>query len=128
MNNTEAAFQSRIVPRTISSMRWLAVLCAFAGALRYGWLWGLAFLLGATAAYLNFTWLHHAVESLTPGAKPPKKRIFFFLALRYALLAAGGSVIVKVFGMSLIAAAGGLLIPAGAILFAIIYELIHDRA
>lgn len=121
----EALFQTRMLSRVFRAMQLTSVAGALAGWYWLGWRWALAFLLGAAAAYLNFAWLHRAAESLVPGAPPAKKRVFVFLALRYLLLGAAGYVIVKVFGMSIIAAAGGLLVPAAAILSIIIYELIH---
>jgi hypothetical protein len=124
-SEAEFPFQTLMMPRVLRAMEVLSAAGALAGWSWLGWRWGLAFLLGAAAAYLNFLWLHRAVESLVPGAPPAKKRVFVFLAIRYVLLGAAGYVIVKVFGMSIIAAAGGLLIPAAAILSIIIYELIH---
>lgn len=90
-----------------------------------GWAWGLTFLFGAAASYFNFSWLHQAVESMGPDARPTRKRLFVFVALRYALLGAGGYVIVRVFGMSAIGALIGLCVPVAAVTVEILYELVH---
>jgi hypothetical protein len=123
--NAEPDFYSRALARVHRHMVFVAAAGTVAAVIFNGWLWGLAFLLGAVASYLNFSWLHHAVEALGPEAKPPRKRVFVFVALRYLLLGAGGYVIVKVFGMNAIAAIAGLFVPVAAIIAEILYELVH---
>jgi hypothetical protein len=125
--NAEAVFQHRALRRTYVLMRVLAAAGAMAGLAAKGWLWALAFLLGAGASYFNFAWLHQAVETLGPGAPPPRRRIFVFLAARYLLLGGAGYVTIKIFGMNAVAALAGLFVPLAAILLEILYELIHER-
>ena len=126
--NAEAAFTDRALRRTYVLMRVLAAAGAMAGLAAKGWLWALAFLLGAGASYFNFAWLHQAVETLGPGAPPPPpKRVFVFLAARYLLLGGAAYVTIKIFGMNAVAALAGLFVPVAAILFEILYELIHER-
>jgi hypothetical protein len=119
----DAAFYERVLRRMY---RWMA-LAAAAGTMAalwwQGWRGAVAFLLGAAVAYWSFKWLHEAVESLAPGAPPPRKRVFVFLALRYAGFGLGGYVIVNLFGMNAIAAMCGLFVPVAAVLIEIIYEL-----
>jgi hypothetical protein len=120
----EAAFYERALRRVY---RWMAA-CAAAGVVAAfvlrGWRGAVAFALGAAAAYYSFRWLHEAVDSLAPGAPPPRKRVFLFLGLRYGLFGLGGYVIVKVFGMNAIAALLGLFVPVAAFLIEVIYELV----
>jgi hypothetical protein len=113
--------------RIYKGMKWLAAGGALAALPFLGGLWSLAFLLGAAVAYLNFTWLHQVVDALAPGAQSARKRVYLFVAIRYLFLGAAGYVIVKVFGMNVIATLSGLFIPAGAVIVEILYELVHDR-
>lgn len=106
-------------------MGWMAGGIAIGVALWAGWLAALAFLLGAAGAYLNFSWLKQMVASLGPDAPPATKRVWVLFVIRYGLLAAGGYVIVKVFGMNGIAALAGLFVPVAAIFAEILYELVH---
>ena len=65
------------------------------------------------------------VGGLGPGGKAPRKRVYVFFLLRFGLLAAGGYVIVKVFGLNGIAALAGLFVPVAAVILEIVYELVH---
>jgi len=85
----------------------------------------LAFVLGAVAAYFNFTRLEQMVEALGPDARHVSMRAYVFFLLRFGLLLGGGYVIVKVFGLNGIAAIAGLFVPLAAIIFEALYELIH---
>jgi hypothetical protein len=108
----------RIIP-------WLSAGAALAAAAWKGPLTGFAFLLGAVASYLNFSWLHQMVEGLGPGGRPPRKRVYVLFLLRFGLLAVGGYVIVKIFGMNGIAALAGLFVPVAAVICEILYELTY---
>jgi lysylphosphatidylglycerol synthetase-like protein (DUF2156 family) len=121
----DSEFYHRAFSRVYRCILFLGVVVSLVVGIAKGWLWGLAFLLGAAAACLNFSWLHQAADALGPDARPTRKRVFLFIVLRYLLLGAGGYVIVKVFGMNAIAAVCGLLVPVAAILLEIIYELVH---
>jgi hypothetical protein len=123
----EAAVYDNAVRRIFRGMLWLACIGALATLGLRGWLSALAFLLGAAASCLNFSWLHQAVDALAPGAPPPRKRLAVFLMLRYVLLGGAGYVIVRVFGMNVYAAVTGLFVPVAAVLGEVIYELVHDR-
>ncbi len=127
--NPDEAFFERVMRRTYRGM----VLAAGAGALAalwfLGWRWAVAFLAGAAGAYFSFSWLHDAVVAIGPDRRPPRKRVVAFAALRYVILGAAGYVIVKVFGMNAIGALVGLFVPAAAVIFEILYELLaHERA
>ncbi|MGE5569719.1 MAG: ATP synthase subunit I [Rhodospirillales bacterium] len=124
----EELIYEQAVGRIYRGMKWLAGAVALAALPFLGGLWALAFLLGAAASYLNFAWLHQVVNALGPNARPARKRVFWFVALRYLLLGGAGYVIVKVFGLNVIAALSGLFVPVVAVIGEILYELIHDRA
>ena len=92
-----------------------------------GWRWGLGYILGAAAGYLNFRWLKKLVDSLGEAAsgKPPRARVAVFLGLRYLLLGAGGYVILNFSALSMAAAAVGLFVPVAAVILEILFELIY---
>jgi hypothetical protein len=121
----EAGFYRRALARVYLGMAWIAALGVAAAAVWVGWLAGLAFLLGAAGSYLSFHWLEQVVGAMGPGSRPAPRRVYAFFALRYLLLALGGYVIVKVFGMNAIAALAGLFVPVAAIICEILYELVH---
>ena|SRR5579871_895457 len=108
------------------------VALAAAGCLGYtiwrGWKWGLAYLLGAAASYLNFRWLKRAVDALTGALSArPSPKYAILIGLRYALLGAGAYVIVNFTSLSLLAASIGLLVPVAAVILEIVYELVTDH-
>lgn len=85
------------------------------------------FLAGSTIAILNFRWLRKGVGSIGDTNRPPKMRSAVFLGMRYVLLAAALYAMMKFFGISLMAALAGLLIPVAAAVVEILYELIYAR-
>lgn len=127
-SNSEAVHFDRAIERIRRAMLWLSVAGAAVAAGWKGWEWGLGFLAGAAVSLLNFVWLHQLVATLGEGARRPRKRLVWFLALRYVLLGLGGYVIVKFFGLNLAAGLIGLLVAAAAVILEIIYELIYARA
>ena len=127
-SNSEAAHFDLAIERIRRAMLWLSVAGAAVAAGWKGWEWGLGFLAGAAVSLLNFVWLHQSVAALGEGARRPRKRLLWFLALRYVLLGLGGYVIVKFFGLNLAAGLIGLLVAAAAVILEIIYELIYARA
>ena len=91
-----------------------------------GWRWGLAYLLGAAASYLNFHWLKRVVEALGAAITARRSPKFVILiGLRYLVLAAGAYVIVNFTSLSLPAALVGLFVPVAAVILEIIFELIY---
>jgi ATP synthase I chain len=121
----EADSSGQALRRVYRIMPWLTGVVAVGTSVWKGPLTGFAFLLGAVAAYLNFSWLHQMVEGLGPGGRPPRKRVYVLFLLRFGLLAVGGYVIVKIFGMNGIAALAGLFVPVAAVTVEILYELVH---
>jgi hypothetical protein len=93
-----------------------------------GWKWGLAYLLGGAASYLNFRWLKRLVEGLGPAPRVRLRPKFaIIMGLRYLVLAAGAYVIVNFTSLSLPAALAGLFVPVAAVILEIIFELIYAR-
>ncbi len=123
----EEVFYENALRRIYGGMKWLTAGVALVALPVLGGLWSLAFMLGALAAYVNFIWLHEVVNALSPDAPPTRKRVYVFVALRHVLLGVFGYVIVKIFGMNVIAALSGLFVPAAAVVVEILYELVHDR-
>lgn len=110
--------------------RWIAVLAA-AGTLAAVKMGGAAagggFLAGAVGSYFNFRWMVRLVEALGPDGKRPGKLLAVVSAGRYLLFGILGYVIVKYFGVSLMAVLVGFLVVAGAVMAEILYELIYVR-
>jgi hypothetical protein len=93
-----------------------------------GWRWGLAFLLGAAASWLNFRWLKRVVDALGGAARArPSPQFAVLIGLRYLLLAAGAYVIVSFTTLSLPAALTGLFVPVAAVILEIVFELVYAR-
>jgi hypothetical protein len=123
---TDEAFLEHAQARLWTAMLMLSAGGSVAALVLYGWQWSLGYLAGAIASLANFRWLHQLTASL--DGRRPRKRLLVFLLLRYFLLGLGGYVIVKFFGLNLVAALVGLLVAAGAVIFEILYELIYARA
>jgi hypothetical protein len=93
-----------------------------------GWKWAVAYLLGAAASYLNFRWLKRVVDALGGALTArPSPKFAILIGLRYALLGAGGYVIVNFTSLSLPAALTGLFVPVAAVIGEIIFELLIER-
>jgi len=93
-----------------------------------GWTWGVAFLLGAAASYLNFRWLKRVVDALGGAVQArPSPKFAILIGLRYLLLAAGAYVIVNLTTLSLPAALTGLFVPVAAVILEILFELLYAR-
>ncbi|HWR52313.1 MAG TPA: hypothetical protein VN428_14470 [Bryobacteraceae bacterium] len=118
----ETAFYERAIARVY---RWIIIAAAVGtiAALAWrGWETAVPFALAAMASYFSFKWLHEVVDALGPDARPGK-RVFVLAGLRYALIGLGAYVIVKVFGMSGLAAVMGLFVAVVAVIAEIIFEL-----
>jgi hypothetical protein len=119
---------ARAIARIYRGLWCFGAAGAVAAAVFGGLAWALAFLVGAIGACFSFSWLHQAVNALGSGSKPPSKLVVVFAGARYLILAAGGYVIVKVFGMNAIGALAGLFVPVASVIFEVFYELVHERA
>src|SRR5262245_27839792 len=118
-------FFGRAVGRIYRWMLILTAACSLAGFLLRGWHWGIGFLAGALAAYLNFRWLKQIVDALGAAAvRRPRVRVAIFLGLRYLLLGLGAYAILNYSALSLPAALMGLFVPAAAVMGEILFELV----
>jgi len=123
MPQNDPAFYERALRR----IKLLILILGAAGALILA-VWknlrfGGGFLVGAAASYLSFWRWQRVAESIGPGKRRAPK--WTVLALRMILLIAGAYVIISLTGFNPTAAVIGLLLPAAAVTFEIIYELIH---
>ncbi len=126
--DAEAVFYERAMRRIYRGIAIAGAAGLVAALWMKGWQAGLAFLIAAAGSYFSFSSLHQAVKALGPEARPMRKRVIAFVALRYVVLFTGVYVIVKVFGMNAIAALAGLFVPVAAVVVEILYELVHERA
>lgn len=108
------------------------IASAVLGTLAAFWYEGLrgsaGFLIGAAFSIVNFRWMKQIAGAL--GSKGPPKTMgrAIVFGMRYFLFGLIGYVIVKVFGISLLAVLAGLFAAAAAVVLEIIYELIYARA
>ncbi len=125
----DEAWYAGAVARMLRSMAWLTGAGTLAALALGGWRAGAGFLAGSLASYLNFRWLKRTAEAVGRGAsgKPPRARVAVLLGLRYALLGAGGYVIVKSSIVSLPAALAGLFVSVAAVILEAIFELVYAR-
>jgi len=125
---TDEVHFDRALGRIRRAMLWLSLAGSAAAWLLYSWQHGAGFLAGALASLANFRWLHQLAASLGEGGQRLRRRVMWFLVLRYLLLGAAGYVIVKIFGLNLVAALAGLFVAVAAVILEIVYELIYARA
>jgi hypothetical protein len=125
---TDEVYFDRALGRIRLAMMWLSLGGTAAALVLYSWRHGLGFLAGALASLANFRWLHQLAASLGEGGHRLRRRVMWFLVLRYLLLGAAGYVIVRVFGLDLAAALTGLFVAVAAVIIEIVYELIYARA
>ena len=123
MDPDQALYDTALRRITRSSMAIAAAVCLVC-LLWKGWRWGVAFLLGAGASYLNFRWLKRVVDALQARPSP---KFAILIGLRYLLLAAGAYVIVNLTTLSLPAALTGLFVPVAAVILEILFELLYAR-
>jgi hypothetical protein len=111
-------------------IRWIVLIGGAGAAVAWtigGWTWGVAFLFGAFASYLNFHWLRRLVENLGPATmqKPPRTRTAVVLGLRYLLLGLGAYLILKTTPLHLPSALVGLFVAVVAALAESVAELVR---
>ncbi len=122
------AFYSGALRRISRFMIGLAVACAAAAWLRFGWRIALGFACGCAIAYLNFHWLERVVNALgdrlTMTGKPQSgKGVVVRFLLRYFLMALAAYAIFTVSRASLYGLLAGLFLPVAGIACEAAYEL-----
>jgi hypothetical protein len=122
---SERDFLDRALGRIHTIMLWLIAAGCVVSPVAAGWRGLVGFFLGAAIAYFFFRWVREMTDSLVPGGPPPRKRLVFFLVSRYVIFGVSGYVIVKYFGISMLAALAGLSVSVAAILLEILYELLY---
>ncbi len=126
----EQLLPGRAIGRIHVAIACLSAAGALAATLYGGWRWGLGFLTGAAASWVNFRWLKQLVDSLGSAVegRRPRSRVAVLFGLRYVLLAAGAYVILNFSALSVAAALIGLFVPAAAVILEILFELVYARA
>lgn len=123
MQQNDAGFYRRALRRIKLLILILGLAAAVILAVWKDLRFGGGFLIGAAVSYLSFWRWERVVESIGPGK--PRRPPWWTLALRLAVLLAGAYVIISLTGFNPAGAVIGLLVPAAAVTFEMIYELIH---
>jgi hypothetical protein len=128
MTTADGAFYERAYVRLSRFMVAFSVLGTLAVWYRFGLAAGAGFLVGAAVSMVNFRWLKQLAEAI--GSKGPPRKLWRAVVFggRYLLFGLACYVIVKVFGINVLAILAGLLVAAAAVLSEIIFELIYARA
>jgi hypothetical protein len=127
MGTTEGSFFEEAYRRLFRFMAVVVALGAIAAFVWKGLPGGVGFLVGAAFSVVNFRWLKQLTDAL--GRKGPPKQLWRAVVFggRYFLFGAVAYVIVKMFGINLLAVLAGLLVASAAVLLEIVYELIYAR-
>ncbi|MCP5117127.1 MAG: hypothetical protein GY953_40400 [bacterium] len=125
--STDELFYQRAMRRIYVNMLCLSIAGTVLTAWRVGWVWGLGFLLGATASALNFRWLHETVDAIGPGGKKRGRGLGIVLSLRYVIFGLIGYIVVRYFKIDIMAALVGLFVAVAAVVLEIVYELVYAR-
>ena len=125
---TEESFYSGAYRRIVLHMLWLAGASAAALWVRYGWRFGVAFVLGCGLAFLNFYWLKRVISGLADratGTQQPQGSAGLVLRflLRYALAGLAAYVILRSSVLNVFGLLAGLFLPVAAIFMEAAYEV-----
>ena len=123
MQEAEGGFYDRALRRIWALTLVLGAGGAFALLALRGSRTALGFLLGAALSILNFRGLEMLVNALG-GSRKPGLLAALFMGLRYLLAGITLYVIVKLLGFQPVPVLAGLLVPFGAAVLEILYELI----
>ena len=113
--------------RALQRIRWWTALAALAGAAAWvagqGFRPAAGFLLGSSLSTLNFRGIEMLAGALGSSKSP---RVFapLLMVFRYALAGGALYVIVRILGFTPLPVLAGLLVPFGAVVLEILYELI----
>jgi hypothetical protein len=113
--------------RALQRIRWCTALIALAGAAAWaagqGFRPAAGFLLGSSLSALNFRGIEMLAEALG-SSKRPRALATLLIVFRYALAGVALYVIVRILGFAPLPVLAGLLVPFGAAVLEILYELI----
>jgi ATP synthase I chain len=113
--------------RALQRIRWWAALAALAGATAWaagqGFRPAAGFLLGSSISALNFRGIEMLAGALG-SSKRPRAFAALLMVFRYALAGGALYVIVRILGFTPLPVLAGLLVPFGAVVLEILYELI----
>ena len=115
----------RTASRVTRTMLLVTVIGSLIALSWRGWPWGMGFLLGAAASWMNFRWMRRFVAGLGPDGKPSWFTLLF--TLRYGLLAGAAYVILKYSKLSLSAMLAGLFVSLAAVVIEVLIQLIYAR-
>lgn len=120
----DGQFFERAISR-ISKIMYALAAAGIAAAFAWrGWKWGLGFLVGAGASWLNFVCLKAIVDALG-RRQPTRKRTLVLAVFRYVLLGLGAYAILIYSSISIVAALMGLFVSAAAVIVEILFELVY---
>ncbi|HTW65590.1 MAG TPA: hypothetical protein VME17_13265 [Bryobacteraceae bacterium] len=122
MQVNDPAFYDQVIRRITRIILVLGVAGAIGVAAAKGLKSGLAFLIGSAISYTSFHGWRRLVDVLVPTAK---KRTPTFFVFRLVALVAIAYAIIKILGLSIAAAALGLLVSGAAVVLELVYELIY---
>jgi ATP synthase I chain len=113
--------------RALQRIRWCTALIALAGAAAWaagqGFRPAAGFLLGSSLSALNFRGIEMLAGALG-SSKKPRAFSVLLMVFRYALAGGALYVIVRILGFTPLPVLAGLLVPFGAVVVEILYELI----
>ena len=124
MTTTDGLFFDRAVGRISKIMLALAGGGTAAAFAWRGWRWGVGFVVGAAASWLNFVCLKAIVDALG-RTQPTRKRTLGLAVFRYLLLGLGAYAILIYSSISIVAALLGLFVSAAAVIVEILFELAY---
>lgn len=121
----DAVFYGRALNRIDRISIGLGVIAVIVMGLIDGWKSGLACAAAAAISVYNFQRLKRLARAIESSRETPRSSATaVLLGLRYILLLGACFVIIKVFGVSVLAIFAGLMISVAAVLIEIVYELI----
>jgi hypothetical protein len=113
--------------RAFQRIRWWTALTTVAGTTAWAAIQGVrpgaGFLCGSAISVLNFRGIEMLAGSLG-SSKRPRAFAALLMVFRYALAGGALYVIVRILGFAPLPVLAGLLVPFGAVVLEILYELI----
>jgi hypothetical protein len=120
----DPAFYDRALARIDRLTIAVGALAIIGGGLKLGWRGAIGCAIGAALSFLNLKMWKALANAIGDTGKRPRTGSAVLLGLRYLLLGLLVFVIIKYFGVGLLAIFAGLLVSVTAVLLEIVYELI----